>query len=109
MNYPPFGRVAVVETKSPDQKLSESKIKEIYNLVIRLDSKKYLTLFPPTPPLFSKLKNQYRYHLLIKAPKDKDPSGNYLVKILKAVEEYSDTKLSSKVRLTIDMDAINLL
>jgi len=109
MSYPPFGRVAIVETKSTDQKLSESKIKEIYNLVIKLDSKKYLYLFPPTPPLFSKLKNQYRYHLLIKAPKDKDPSGNYLVKILKAVEEYSDAKLTSKVRLTIDMDAINLL
>lgn len=109
MNYPPFGRVAVVETKSTDRNLSESKIKEIYNLVVKLDNKKYLNLFPPTPPLFSKLKNLYRYHLLIKAPKDKDPSGNYLVKILKVVEEYSDTKLTSKVRLTIDMDAINLL
>jgi primosomal protein N' (replication factor Y) (superfamily II helicase) len=109
MCYPPFSRVAIVETKSADRNLSESKIKEIYNLVMKLDSKKYLNLFPPTPPLFSKLKNQYRYHLLIKASKEKDPSGSYLIKILKAVEEYSSTKLSSKVRLTIDVDAINLL
>ncbi|MCX6164102.1 MAG: primosomal protein N', partial [Ignavibacteriae bacterium] len=108
MCYPPFSRIAVVETKSKDQKLSESKIKEIYNLVVRIDSKKYLNLFPPTPPLFSKLNNQYRFHLFIKSPKDKDPSGHYLIKILKAVSEYSEKNISSKVRMTIDVDAINL-
>lgn len=109
LNYPPFSRVAVVETKSTDRNLTESKIKEIYNLVIKLDVKKYLNLYPPTPPLFSKLNNLYRYHLLIKSSKETDPSGNYLISVLKAVYEYSDKILTSKVRLTIDIDAINLL
>lgn len=109
MCYPPFSRIAVVETKSSDQKLSESKIKEIYNLIVRIDSKKYLNLYPPNPPLFSKLNNQYRYHLLLKSPKVQDPSGHYLIKILKAVSEYSEKNISSIVRLSIDVDAINLL
>lgn len=109
MNYPPFSRVAIVETKSKDQKLSESKIKEIYNLVVRIDSKKNLELFPPHPPLFSKLNNLYRYHLLLKSSKEKDPSGKYLIKILNAVSEYSEKNIPSQVRLSIDMDAISLL
>jgi primosomal protein N' (replication factor Y) (superfamily II helicase) len=109
INYPPFSRVAVIETKSKDRKLSESKIKEIYNLIIKIDKNKLLFLFPPTPPLFSKLNNYYRYHILIKSSKETDPSGNYLIKVLKAVSEYSDSNINSKVRLSIDVDAINLL
>ena len=109
LNFPPFSRVAIVETKSTDRNLTESKIKEIYNLVIKLDTKKFLNLYPPTPPLFSKLNNLYRYHLLIKSSKETDPSGNYLISILKAVLEYSNEILTSKVRLSIDIDAINLL
>jgi primosomal protein N' (replication factor Y) (superfamily II helicase) len=109
INYPPFSRVAVIETKSKNQKLSESKIKEIYNLIIKIDKNKLLFLFPPNPPLFSKLNNFYRYHILIKSSKETDPSGNYLIKVLKAVSEYSDANINSKVRLSIDVDAISLL
>jgi primosomal protein N' (replication factor Y) (superfamily II helicase) len=109
LNYPPFSRIAVIETKSKDQKLSESKIKEIYNLLVKIDKNKLLNLYPPTTPLFSKLNNFYRHHILIKSSKESDPSGNYLIKILKAAEEYSEKHLTSKVRMTIDMDAINLL
>jgi primosomal protein N' (replication factor Y) len=109
LSYPPFSRIAIIETKSTNRKLSESKIKEIYNLLVKIDNKKLLNLYPPAPPLFSKLKNFYRYHLLIKSPKSKDQSGNYLIKVLNAVEEYSSKFLSSKIRITIDVDAINLL
>jgi len=109
LNYPPFSRAAVVELKSADRNLTESKTKEIYNLIIKLDSKKYLNLFPPVPPLFSKLKNLFRYHILIKSSKETDPSGNYLISVLKAVSEYSEKNIPSKIRLTIDIDAVNLL
>lgn len=109
MGYPPFCRIAIIETKSKDEKLSESKIKELFNLVVKIDNKKILNLFPPHPPLLSKLKNLYRYHILVKSPKDKDPSGKYLIKILNSVLEYSSTNLTSKVRLSIDVDAISLL
>jgi len=109
LNYPPFSRAAVVEIKSTDRNLAESKIKEIYNLIIRLDAKKNLNLFPPVPPLFSKLKNLYRFHILIKSSKETDSSGSYMISLLKAVNEYSEKNLPSKIRLTIDIDAVNLL
>jgi len=59
--------------------------------------------------LFSKLKDRYRYHLLIKSKKVKDPSGKYINKILKDVKGYAEKNISSKVKVKIDMDVVDLL
>ncbi len=108
-NYPPFSRIALVETSSIDKKLTEGKIKELYNFVKRADKKNQLDILPPNPPLFSKLKDRYRYHLLIKSKKVKDPSGKYINKILKDVKGYAEKNISSKVKVKIDMDVVDLL
>jgi len=109
LNYPPFSRITIIETRSEDAKLAESKIKEIYNLIKKLDKENKLEPLPPNTPLFSKLKDKYRYHLLIKSNKGKDPSGKYLNKILREVKDYSGKFIPKKVMVTIDVDAINLL
>ena len=109
MSYPPYSRIAVIEAKALDSKLCESKIKEIYNLITEIDKKKILNILPPHPPLFSKLKDMYRYHLLIKSLKEKDIAGSYLIKMLKYIKEYADMQITSRVRISIDMDAVNLM
>ena len=108
-NYPPFSRIALVETSSIDKKLTEGKIKELYNFVKRTDRKNQLDILPPNPPLFSKLKDRYRYHLLIKSKKEKDPSGKYINKTLKSIKDYAEKNIPSKVKVKIDMDAVDLL
>ena len=92
-----------------DRNICESKIKEIYNFISSNDKSKILELLPPNPPLFSKLKDFFRYHLLIKSPKTKDKSGNYLLSILHKAKEYADKNFPQSVRMIIDMDAIDLL
>jgi len=109
LNYPPFSRLAIIETKSEEKLLAESKIKEIYNLAKQLDKSNKLDILPPNPPLFSKLKDKYRYHLLIKSNKEKDVSGKYLNDILKIIKEYCRKSIPKKVSVIIDMDAVNLL
>jgi len=109
LNYPPFSRITIIETRSEDAKLAESKIKEIYNLIKKLDQENRLEPLPPNIPLFSKLKDKYRFHLLIKSNKEKDASGKYLHKILRGVKDYSGKFIPKKVMVTIDVDAINLL
>lgn len=109
LNYPPFSRLTIVEVRSEDQKLAESKIKELFNLTKELDVKKLLEVLPPNSPLFSKLKDKYRFHLLIKSSKDKDQSGKYLNEALKGINNYSKTQIPSKVSVSIDVDAVNLL
>jgi len=73
------------------------------------DENKILDMLPPNPPLFSKLRDKYRYHLLIKSPKQKDASGSYLNSVLRAVKSYAEKNLPAKIHLTIDIDAVNLL
>lgn len=107
--YPPFSRVAIIEIKCEDRILAESKIKEIYNFVKMKDETKKLDMLPPNPPLFSKLRDKYRYHLLLKSPKQKDASGSYLNSVLRAVKIYADKNLPTKTHLTVDVDAVNLL
>ena len=108
-NYPPFSRVAIIEIKCEDRFLAEAKIKEVYNFVKMKDANNLLDMLPPNPPLFSKLRDKYRYHLLIKSPKQKDASGNYLNSVLRAVKAYAEKNLPAKIHLTIDIDAVNLL
>ncbi|MBK8983032.1 MAG: primosomal protein N' [Ignavibacteria bacterium] len=109
LNYPPFSRLVIIESRSMDKNLCESKIKEIYNLITALDREKILDTFPPNPPLFSKLKDRYRFHLLIKSSKEKDPKGSFLRKILSEVKSYVSSNVPKKVMITIDVDAVNLM
>ncbi|CAN5610876.1 primosomal protein N' [soil metagenome] len=107
--YPPFSRLCVIEIRSKDQRLAESKVKELFNLVTQLDKNKTMDVLPPNPPLFSKLKDQYRYHLLIKSIKSKDRTGKVLNSILNTAKKYIKDEMTSNVTGTIDVDAVNLL
>lgn len=107
-DYPPFSRLVLIETKSENQLLAESKIKELFNFVNSIDTEKKLKMLPPNQPLFSKLRDQYRYHLLIKSLKKLDPNGSYLNKKLKEVKDYADT-LKGSIQILIDVDPVNLL
>ncbi|MEO8447817.1 MAG: primosomal protein N' [bacterium] len=109
LNYPPFSRITIIEVRSEDRLLAESKIKEIFNFLKQSDSLFLLEVLPPIAPLFSKLKDKYRFHLLIKSAKTKDPSGKYLKKLLNEVRSYAEKNVPKKVLVTIDVDAVNLL
>ncbi len=109
LNYPPFSRLVLIESKCADKNLAESKIKELFNLIKNVDTNKSLDMLPPSIPLFSKLKDRYRFHLLIKSGKEKDPSGKYINGILKEVRKYADKNITRKVMITIDVDVVNLL
>lgn len=107
-DYPPFSRLVLIESKSENQLLAESKIKELFNFVNKIDTEKKLKMLPPSQPLFSKLRDQYRYHLLIKSLKKLDPSGSYLNKKLKEIKSYTDI-LKGSIQILIDVDPVNLL
>ncbi|MBS1518498.1 MAG: primosomal protein N' [Bacteroidetes bacterium] len=109
LNYPPFSRLVIIESKSEDKNMCESKIKEIYNLITTIDKEKILEVLPPNPPVFSKLKDKYRYHLIIKSVKERDLSGSFLKKILREVKNYTKKNVPKKVMITIDVDAVNLM
>lgn len=109
LNYPPFSRLVIIETRSEDRLLAESKIKELYNFTKNEDKYSLLEILPPIAPLFSKLKDKFRFHLIIKSSKEKDISGRYVNGILRNIRSYAKKNFPGKVNIMIDVDAVNLL
>jgi len=107
--YPPFSRLSITELRSKEPVLLESKAKELYNYLKKSDIKGILKIFPPNPPLYSKLKDFYRYHIIIKSLKVNDISGDYMIRILKSGLRYAGKYFSSKVRVTVDVDAMEVV
>lgn len=107
-NYPPYSRLILVELRGRDKNLIEGKSKEMYNIITALDKEKRLDVLPPNPPLISKLKDLYRYHILIKSIKSKDASGKYISAIMHYIKDYAEKNFPSGVRVIIDVDVNNL-
>lgn len=101
LNYPPYGRLASVRIQGLDQK----KVKQAASLIEKNSTslqKKFpnLTVLGPVQSPIFKLKNKYRYNLLIKAPTAKSIRDfcNYLFK---------NTELASGIQVSIDVDPMN--
>ena len=107
--YPPFCRLSLIEIRSKNKLFAESKIKELFNFLSANDKGKVLNLLSPIQPLFSKLNEQHRYHLLIKSSKEKDPSGKILTGLINSAKSYSEKNFRGDYRLIIDIDVISLL
>ncbi|HCN38578.1 MAG TPA: primosomal protein N' [Bacteroidetes bacterium] len=107
-DYPPFSRLVLIEIKSEEKLLAESRIKEIFNFISANDKSKKLKLLPPGQPLFYKLRDKFRYHLLIKSPKSNDISGKYLHEILEMTKEYLNS-LKGNFQYIIDIDPVDLM
>jgi primosomal protein N' (replication factor Y) len=99
--YPPYGRLTSVRIQGLDLK----KVKQAASLIEKNSSKlqtKFLSMMvlgPAQAPIF-KLKNKYRYQILIKSKSSKSIRDfcNYLFK---------NTDLPSGVQVHIDVDPIN--
>lgn len=109
LNYPPFSRITVIETKSKSLDLCKKSAGELYDFIRINDRENKLQILPPVQPLFSKLKDYYRYNIVIKASKAYDPNAAYLRKVLKLTEDYIDQMNRKDIKVSIDVDAQNLL
>ncbi|MGB9697008.1 MAG: replication restart helicase PriA [Ignavibacteria bacterium] len=109
LNYPPFSRITIIEMKSKNLDICKKSIGELYEFLRTNDRENKLQILPPVQPLFSKLKDYYRYNIVIKASKAYDPNAIYLRKVLKLAEDYIEKARRTDVKVNIDVDALNLL
>ncbi len=103
--FPPFSRIAVIEAKSLNDKYASSVINNIYN-----NFNKYKTgiiISKPVQPLFSKINNYHRYHIILKSIKSIDQSGKKLLNLIKSV--INSVKLPNGVIMKVDIDAVDFL
>ena len=107
-DYPPFTRLALIETKDANEARAKNAIRDFYNILIKQSNK--LLIVPPTDAIIHKLKGQFRYHLLIKSRRDLDPNGRILrTAILNTFIEFNKISRFRDVKLIIDIDPQSMM
>ncbi len=108
MGYPPFTRIALIETKDTSMDKAKGAAYDFYKEIIKY--KNYLKISDPTTAQIFKLLNNYRYHILIKSYKDKDPGGAILRKvIMDSWTEFNKKSRYRDVKLYYDVDPQSIM
>jgi primosomal protein N' (replication factor Y) (superfamily II helicase) len=107
LGYPPFGKLAAIRIKSNDKNIAERDAQQVLATAQKLQGKdaelNKLELLGPTEAPLSKLKGQYRYHLLVKGE-----SPQQVQRMCASISQV-DSILSNKTKLQIDIDPLSLL
>ena len=108
MGYPPFTRIALIETKDTSMDKAKGAAYDFYKEIIKY--KNYLKISDPTTAQIFKLLNNFRYHILIKSTKENDPGGAILRKaILEAWTEFNKKSRYKDVKLFYDVDPQSIM
>ncbi len=105
-NYPPFGYLIAIKVQSLDKHIAQSFInslaRKLNSLKATNETKFAIELLGPTESPLSRIKNQHRFHLLLK-----DKNRQRLHKVCQWLLQNEDPP--PKVKLIVDVDPMNLL
>jgi primosomal protein N' (replication factor Y) len=108
MGYPPFTRIALIETK--DTSLDKTKGAAFGFHKELMKYKNWLKISDPTTAQIFKIMGNYRFHILIKSIKEKDPGGAVLRKaILDSWTEFNKKSRFRDVKLYYDVDPQSIM
>jgi primosomal protein N' (replication factor Y) len=103
MGFPPFTRIALIESKDQNNEKAKGAIAGYYNEIKKYS--KWLKISSPNSAIIARLKGQYRYQILIKSSKDTDAGGKILRNaILNSFVEFNRKSRYKDVRLIYDVD-----
>jgi primosomal protein N' (replication factor Y) len=102
-DYPPFARLGLIETKSKEEKHARGAIVDLYKFLI--EQKKPLKISSPHEAVIFKLKGEYRYQILVKSDRKKDPGGKYLREaFIEALAKFNSSSRHTNVKIITDID-----
>jgi primosomal protein N' (replication factor Y) len=110
LNYPPFSRLILIEFKG---KNGNEVIEQAQNFrgLLKKQNPHFLVLGPAAAAL-ARLKGLFRWHIILKSLKAKDPSGKIVHGVLQeAVDVYrkSPGGKSKSVKIIIDVDPVGMM
>ena len=107
LNYPPWGRLIQVRFRGHADKETVDAARLFRAECSQSD--KVEILGPVASPL-ARLKNMYRYQLIFRSEKKSDPSGIYLRQFVRnGWNRYTEKKKFQRVRLSVDVDPVDLM
>ncbi len=104
LKYPPFYDIILIGISSSDEKNVEEVSNTIYkSLLKQINNLNEITLYKPRPAPIDKIKNKYRWRLIIKGKFD-----NNMIDII--TKTLQDTyKWNKKARIIVDVNPTNML
>lgn len=107
LNYPPFGKLAVLRIQGLDLEATQAECHRIKTLATRLrdssPSYKHIEILGPAPSPLQKIRNKHRFQMLVKGPDSQKLSG--FCRQFMSFYKPSTPRLS----VSLDIDAVNLL
>lgn len=104
LRYPPFARFIVIEFRSADQAEAEKHAKIFRHMLP--NEHVAMEVLGPTSALIWKLRNLYRYQIVIKNIRATDPGGKVFGRIFSRVyETYQEKHARPTVQIIVDIDA----
>ena len=105
--YPPFVRLALVEFRGKNDDKVKAEAERFLEAL--RPSSEGLLILGPSPAVISRVRNEYRWHVLIKSPRKDDASSNRLRQALRHVLERANGRSPSDVRTIVDIDPVGML
>ena len=108
MGYPPFTRLCLIETKDKVEEKARGAAEDFYRELNRY--KKFLNISSASPAVIARLKGNYRFHILIKSSKEKDPGSKILSQaVLNSFAVFNRKSRYRDVKLIYDVDPQSIL
>jgi primosomal protein N' (replication factor Y) len=107
LGYPPYTRFVLIETKGEREEEVRRGAERIADRLGSLLPRE--RLLGPAPAVLAKIQNQYRWHLLVKAPRDEDPVGARSRDAVRRALRDVAGDLPRAVRWTVDVDPVGML
>jgi primosomal protein N' (replication factor Y) (superfamily II helicase) len=103
--WPPLTRIVLLEARSERESAALETLDGIQKRLVSVLSPDCL-LLGPAPAALAKIKNSFRYHLLLKVPRSLDPTGKT---VRESIRRSLPGKITSGTRLVIDIDPYGVL
>lgn len=104
LNYPPFSRFIVIEFRGENQKETENHAREFRTLLPSRAPE--FEIMGPTAALIYKLRNLFRFQIVVKNIRTADPGGKrFMDAFAAASDRYHGAHMRSHVQMVVDVDA----
>jgi primosomal protein N' (replication factor Y) (superfamily II helicase) len=106
LSYPPFSRLTLIEARGENEEEVRKSAERLAATLKQLPAP--FDILGPAPAIIGKIKKLFRWHLLLRTPKNADPTGAITRHRLRAALS-AESNSSRKVQLIIDVDPVGLM
>lgn len=107
LSYPPLSRIVLIEARGEKEEQVKRAAEQFARSLKGRNGS--FAILGPSPAVIAKIKNNYRWHVIIKAMKSSDPAGSKLRQAVRTTLAGMEKSTPRSVRLVVDVDPVGLL